>query len=75
MSLNPETIQDLSVHSGYVLPAATARKLRGLNPVRWQVAFDNQFQSLQAQSEEDFGAGALDTAWGLDRPERRGPAR
>lgn len=63
--LSPETIQDLTVHSGYVLPSATARKLRGLNPVRWQAAFDNQFQSVLAQSEEDFGAAALDTAWGL----------
>ena len=63
--LNPETIQDLTVHSGYVLPSAMARKLRGLNPIRWQAAFDNQLQSVLAQSEEDFGAGALDTAWGL----------
>ncbi|MXZ19296.1 MAG: hypothetical protein F4Y84_01540 [Caldilineaceae bacterium SB0665_bin_25] len=63
--LNPETIQDLTVHSGYVLPAATARKLRGLSPIRWQAAFDNQFQSVLTQSDEDFGAGALDTAWGL----------
>ncbi|MYC93713.1 MAG: hypothetical protein F4X14_01975 [Caldilineaceae bacterium SB0661_bin_32] len=63
--LNPETIQDLTVHSGYVLPSATARKLRGLNPIHWQAAFDNQFQSVLAQSEKDFGAGALDTAWGL----------
>ena len=64
--LNPESIQDLAVHPGYVLPAATARKLRGLNPVRWQAAFDSQLQSMLAQSEGDFGAGALDTAWGLD---------
>ena len=63
--LNPESIQALSVHPGYVLLPATARKLRGLNPVRWQAAFDNQFQGVLAQSEEDFGAGVLDTAWGL----------
>ena len=63
--LNPQSIQQLSVHPSYVLPAATARKLRGLNPVRWQAAFDKQFQGVLAQFEEGIGAGALDTAWGL----------
>ena len=48
-----------------MLPAATARKLRGLNPARWQAAFDQQFQGVLAQYEDDIGAGALDTAWGL----------
>ena len=70
--LNPESIQDIAVHPGYVLPAATARKLRGLNPVRWHAAFDSQFQSVLAQSEGDFGAGALDTAWGLDALDAEG---
>ena len=70
--LNPESIQDLAVHPGYVLSAATARKLRGLNPIRWQAAFDNQFQGVLAQSEEDFGAGALDTAWGLGALDEEG---
>ena len=70
--LNPESIEDLAVHPGYVLPAATARKLRGLNPVRWQAAFDSQFQRVLAQSEGDFGAGALDTAWGHDALDAEG---
>ncbi len=70
--LNPESIQDLAVHPGYVLPSATARKMRGLNPVRWQAAFDSQLQSVLAQSEGDFGTGALDTAWGLDALDAEG---
>ncbi len=63
--LNPQTFQQLSIHPSYVLPAATARKMRGLNPVRWQEAFDKQFQGVLAQFEDHIGAGALDTAWGL----------
>ena len=70
--LNPESIQQLSVRSGYVLPAATARKMRGLNPVRWQTAFESLFQGVLAQSEENFGAGALDTAWGLSALDEEG---
>ena len=70
--LNPESIQDLAVHSGYVLPSAAARKMRSLNPVRWQAAFDNQLLNVLAQSEGDFGAGALDTAWGLDALDENG---
>lgn len=70
--LNPESIQALAVHPGYVLPSATARKMRGLDPVRWQAAFDGQFQSALAQSEGDFGAEALDTAWGLDALDAEG---
>ena len=63
--LNPQSIQQLSAHPDYVLPPATARKLRGLNPVRWQAAFDRHLQDVMVQFEESIGAGALDTAWGL----------
>ncbi len=64
--LSPQSIQQLSVHPNYVLPSATARKLRGLNPARWQAAFDRQFQAVLTSFDEDIGAGALDSAWGLD---------
>ena len=63
--LNPQSIQQLSAHPDYVLTTAMARKLRGLNPVRWQTAFDKHFQGVLTQFEEGIGAGALDTAWGL----------
>lgn len=63
--LSPQSIPQLSVHPNYVLPTATARKLRGLSPNRWQSAFDKQFQAVLARIDEDIGAGALDTAWGL----------
>ena len=63
--LNPQSLQQISAHPGYVLPTATARKMRGLNPVRWQAAFERQLQDALAQFEESIGAGALDSAWGL----------
>ncbi len=70
--LDPQSFHQLSIHPSYVLPAATARKLRGLNPARWQAAFDNQFQGVLAQFEDDIGAGALDAAWGLTALDENG---
>ena len=63
--LNPQSIRQLAVHPGYVLPTATARKLRGLDPVRWQAAFDKHLQGVLAQFEQSIDAAALDAAWGL----------
>ena len=63
--LNPQSIQQIAAHPGYVLPTAAARKMRGLNPVRWQAAFERHLQDVLTQFEERIGAGALDSAWGL----------
>lgn len=63
--LGPQSVEQISVHPSYILPNATARKLRGLDPVRWQATFDKHLQELLAQFEESTGDGALDSAWGL----------
>ena len=63
--LSPQSVEQISVHPSYILPNATARKLRGLDPVHWQTTFDSHLQEVLAQFEESTGAGALDSAWGL----------
>ncbi len=73
--LAPESIQQLSAHPDTVLSPATARKLRGLNPIRWQVAFDEHFRSVLDQFERSIDAGALDKAWGLAALRKNGLPR
>ncbi len=63
--LSPQSVEQISVHPSYILPNATARKLRGLDPVRWQASFDSHLHEILAQFEESTDAGALDSAWGL----------
>ena len=64
--LNPQTIASVSLHPNYALPPAAARELRGLNPARWQAAFDQRLRELLVDFEERTEAAALDNAWGLN---------
>ncbi|MCL4834477.1 MAG: hypothetical protein KJZ86_18675 [Caldilineaceae bacterium] len=62
----PDQLSDLTIHPDFVLPPATALALRSLSPARWQTAFEEHAEALQAQFDEVAGAPKLDDAWGLD---------
>lgn len=62
----PQSLDQLAIHPEYILPADMALKLRGLDPISWQSAFDEQFQTVLARLEESIGPTVLDNAWGLD---------
>lgn len=62
----PQSVHQLSVHPDYILPHAAALKMRGLDPLGWLTAFDEQYRSVLGRFEQALGSSALDAAWGLD---------